>query len=82
MPSGDPVWWLCLWLCLWSAHVCGGQDLGEKLKDFDKSTSTVAAKDDKLRTTTRPFCWSGEFFVESLMRLITQGVGSKSAGGW
>ena len=29
------------------------QDLGEKLKDFDKSTSTVAAKDDKLRTTTR-----------------------------
>ena len=29
------------------------EDLGEKLKDFDKSTSTVAAKDDKLRTTTR-----------------------------
>ena len=31
------------------------QDLGEKLKDFDKSTSTVAAKDDKLRTTTRRY---------------------------
>eukprot|EP00445_Apocalathium_hangoei_P004930 CAMPEP_0203846388 /NCGR_PEP_ID=MMETSP0359-20131031/4396_1 /ASSEMBLY_ACC=CAM_ASM_000338 /TAXON_ID=268821 /ORGANISM="Scrippsiella Hangoei, Strain SHTV-5" /LENGTH=685 /DNA_ID=CAMNT_0050761705 /DNA_START=58 /DNA_END=2115 /DNA_ORIENTATION=- len=29
------------------------EDLGEKMKDFDKSTSTVAAKDDKLRTTTR-----------------------------
>lgn len=29
------------------------EDLGEKLKDFDKSSSTVASKDDKLRTTTR-----------------------------
>eukprot|EP00930_Biecheleria_cincta_P105905 TRINITY_DN98_c0_g1_i1.p1 TRINITY_DN98_c0_g1~~TRINITY_DN98_c0_g1_i1.p1 ORF type:complete len:704 (-),score=195.17 TRINITY_DN98_c0_g1_i1:40-2082(-) len=29
------------------------EDLGEKLKDFDKNSSAVAAKDDKLRTTTR-----------------------------
>eukprot|EP00933_Yihiella_yeosuensis_P024746 TRINITY_DN19187_c0_g1_i1.p1 TRINITY_DN19187_c0_g1~~TRINITY_DN19187_c0_g1_i1.p1 ORF type:complete len:682 (+),score=210.79 TRINITY_DN19187_c0_g1_i1:85-2130(+) len=29
------------------------EDLGEKLKDFDKSSSTAANKDDKLRTTTR-----------------------------
>jgi len=29
------------------------EDLGEKMRDFDKSSSTVAAKDDKLRTTTR-----------------------------
>lgn len=29
------------------------EDLGEKMRDFDKNTSTVAAKDDKLRTTTR-----------------------------
>lgn len=29
------------------------EDLGEKMKDFDKTTSTVATKDDKLRTTTR-----------------------------
>lgn len=29
------------------------EDLGEKMKDFDKSTATVATKDDKLRTTTR-----------------------------
>lgn len=29
------------------------EDLGEKMKDFDKTTATVATKDDKLRTTTR-----------------------------
>lgn len=29
------------------------EDLGEKMKDFDKSTAAVATKDDKLRTTTR-----------------------------
>mmetsp|Transcript_14537 Transcript_14537/g.45801 ORF Transcript_14537/g.45801 Transcript_14537/m.45801 type:complete len:664 (+) Transcript_14537:18-2009(+) len=29
------------------------EDLGEKMKDFDKTTATVAQKDDKLRTTTR-----------------------------
>mmetsp|Transcript_63535 Transcript_63535/g.98859 ORF Transcript_63535/g.98859 Transcript_63535/m.98859 type:complete len:550 (-) Transcript_63535:61-1710(-) len=29
------------------------EDLGEKMKDFDKTTSAVATKDDKLRTTTR-----------------------------
>jgi len=29
------------------------EDLGEKMRDFDKNTSAVAAKDDKLRTTTR-----------------------------
>merc|ERR1712232_1505370 len=29
------------------------EDLGEKMKDFDKNTAAVAAKDDKLRTTTR-----------------------------
>mmetsp|Transcript_155388 Transcript_155388/g.289981 ORF Transcript_155388/g.289981 Transcript_155388/m.289981 type:complete len:689 (-) Transcript_155388:117-2183(-) len=29
------------------------EDLGEKMKDFDKTTNTVASKDDKLRTTTR-----------------------------
>jgi len=29
------------------------EDLGEKMKDFDKTTATTAAKDDKLRTTTR-----------------------------
>mmetsp|Transcript_85092 Transcript_85092/g.150477 ORF Transcript_85092/g.150477 Transcript_85092/m.150477 type:complete len:672 (-) Transcript_85092:26-2041(-) len=29
------------------------EDLGEKMKDFEKNTSAVAAKDDKLRTTTR-----------------------------
>mmetsp|Transcript_54302 Transcript_54302/g.115879 ORF Transcript_54302/g.115879 Transcript_54302/m.115879 type:complete len:668 (-) Transcript_54302:50-2053(-) len=29
------------------------EDLGEKMKDFDKTSSTVGTKDDKLRTTTR-----------------------------
>merc|ERR1719333_8892 len=29
------------------------EDLGEKMKDFDKNTNAVATKDDKLRTTTR-----------------------------
>lgn len=29
------------------------EDLGEKMKDFDKTTQTVSSKDDKLRTTTR-----------------------------
>mmetsp|Transcript_57467 Transcript_57467/g.136646 ORF Transcript_57467/g.136646 Transcript_57467/m.136646 type:complete len:568 (-) Transcript_57467:73-1776(-) len=29
------------------------EDLGEKMKDFDKTTTTVGQKDDKLRTTTR-----------------------------
>eukprot|EP00927_Polykrikos_kofoidii_P085182 TRINITY_DN9192_c0_g1_i1.p1 TRINITY_DN9192_c0_g1~~TRINITY_DN9192_c0_g1_i1.p1 ORF type:complete len:740 (+),score=201.04 TRINITY_DN9192_c0_g1_i1:111-2222(+) len=29
------------------------EDLGEKMKDFDKTTATVPTKDDKLRTTTR-----------------------------
>lgn len=29
------------------------EDLGEKMKDFDKNTTSVATKDDKLRTTTR-----------------------------
>merc|ERR1719379_580525 len=29
------------------------EDLGEKMKDFDKTTATIATKDDKLRTTTR-----------------------------
>lgn len=29
------------------------EDLGEKMKDFDKTSATVATKDDKLRTTTR-----------------------------
>lgn len=29
------------------------EDLGEKMKDFDKTTATTATKDDKLRTTTR-----------------------------
>lgn len=29
------------------------EDLGEKMKDFDKTTAAVATKDEKLRTTTR-----------------------------
>lgn len=29
------------------------EDFGEKMKDFDKNTNSVATKDDKLRTTTR-----------------------------
>ncbi|CAK0837796.1 unnamed protein product [Prorocentrum cordatum] len=29
------------------------EDLGEKMKDFDKTTATTGTKDDKLRTTTR-----------------------------
>jgi pre-mRNA-processing factor SLU7 len=29
------------------------EDLGEKMKDFEKNTNAVATKDDKLRTTTR-----------------------------
>eukprot|EP00811_Abedinium_folium_P023258 NODE_3279_length_2061_cov_6.655636.p1 GENE.NODE_3279_length_2061_cov_6.655636~~NODE_3279_length_2061_cov_6.655636.p1 ORF type:complete len:559 (+),score=228.90 NODE_3279_length_2061_cov_6.655636:303-1979(+) len=29
------------------------EDLGEKMKDFDKTSAVVATKDDRLRTTTR-----------------------------
>lgn len=29
------------------------EDLGEKMRDFDKTTAAISTKDDKLRTTTR-----------------------------